>query len=139
MNMKLVMKDKERFEALCKVFPDFPRSLKKAIEAYDYPNHYLVLVEGCSKLYFKKTDFDVIPTYDPHDWNRWPDLKPEPDKMLRIEVRDRAGLGIRCLSGYSDGEELINTEREDFIEIDPDVEEVFTRPWDESEWEKDDE
>ena len=49
--------------------------------------------------FFNANEVEAVPEYNPHKWNRWPDVTPPEGVLMRIEELD----GTCCAGAYIDG------------------------------------
>lgn len=69
---------------------------------------------------------EKIPEYNPNDWNKYPDVIPPVEEMMRVDCFDERGTLIHSCRGFWDG---INWMTWNGYELN-DAETISFRPWD---------
>lgn len=99
------LKDQERQTALEKIFPGFGEALQAACEdEYGDSTRYVEMqLSDCNGIFFNDETVinkDAITTeevYDPHAWNRFPEVTPPEGVWMRCEGHDQdTGMLLRA-------------------------------------------
>lgn len=96
--------DTQLHAELQNIFVNFDRALNdscKAQDAIDDSSSFVIvsnLVRRDSSLHsriaFSRKEIALVAKYDPHAWNKWPEVKPPVNVWMRLET-DR-GLGFKA-------------------------------------------
>ena len=102
------LKDKERQAAYEKWLKDFDHHLQIACEGFDDEEETVVLHHLCKmtdkpliawELTISKKEIELVEEYDPHSWNKYPEVTPPERVLMQIEGRDGDGDAFH-FSGY---------------------------------------
>ena len=83
-------KDPKRFDAFCAALPDFKKCFEQAAslqwEGGEH-DHISVFGEDCAwRINIPRTDIIAIAAYSPECWNRFDEVDPPLNELMRIEV-----------------------------------------------------
>ena len=79
-------------------------------------------------LFFSKSEIECTRIkYDPHRWNRWPDVKPPEDVMLRVRYERRGGHKGETAGMFGAGDWELDDE--DIYDLDEPVVVLLFRPF----------
>lgn len=98
---KYRLKDSARRESFRIVFPDFEEAIQKKCE-YQWSDTTSFINLSCNCDYqtgrgvgmnIPKKDIEAFEEYDPTRWNKFPDVTPPEDELMRVETN---GGGMYC-------------------------------------------
>lgn len=99
-------KDPKRFDAFCAALPDFKQCFEQAAslqwEGGEH-DHISVFGEDCAwRINIPRTDIIAIAAYSPECWNRFDEVDPPINELMRIEAYspDAPDKRVRCAAWF---------------------------------------
>lgn len=136
--MQYKLKNREKMAALMELFPNFATALENAylssscsadkkqkrvlrIGSFEYPFWLIELDES---------EIAEFGDYNPHDWNKYPDVAPPEGVLMRVETKDGKKTCAKY-HYYSDGECWCEPDGSGWCQAFSDSVDRF-RPWEEN-------
>ena len=126
-------KDKRMHEYFQEALSDFESAMNKAKGYSTGHGKSVVSTSGNGWSFSLPYEmFELVPVFDPNDWNAYPEVTPPAYQRMRLEILyanpDECGLKEFLGCAFFDGEEWSYANTGKTIKIDP-LDDVRFRPW----------
>ena len=126
------LKDHELEKKLIKSFPNFVQLLNDTANKDNGDNDVTLSLKNkglvYGNFYFAYDDLVDVEEYNPHEWNRFPQVKPPRNVWMRLEifrVTPHSQRTYRCVAVFSGGRWCCEKKHIEIKEGD----DVYFRPW----------
>lgn len=133
MKQRYAFKNKELQSILENILPEFADAMEMAQPYSTGHGNFILTVRATNWSFRLPSDlFELVPGFDPDDWNAYPKVTPPARQRMRLEILyanpDECGLKNFLGCAFFDGEEWVYANTGKTIEIDP-SDDVRFRPW----------
>lgn len=108
------LKDRRLEKQLKKIVPNLNSLIERALDEQPCEYYFCVqfnrvvdgkVLEDC-RLWFYKWEIVEIKSYDPYDWNEYPEITPPENTIFRVEIETERTI-TRCLGRTESGSSIL--------------------------------